>query len=99
MTIKLAKQALLALEPEQLSAIGHGYSGCWINSDYGKVNQRWLLVHSEQATKREEITFFKNLEANIAKEIKALEKLSKNHSLVKLTQNSRLTISRNNVTY
>ncbi|MGL0975355.1 IS1634 family transposase, partial [Vibrio vulnificus] len=44
---------------------------------YGKVNQRWLLVHSEQATKREEITFFKNLEANIAKEIKALRKLSK----------------------
>ncbi|WP_217524752.1 IS1634-like element ISSpu7 family transposase [Vibrio metschnikovii] len=77
MTIKLAKQALLALEPEQLSAIGHGYSGCWIDSDYGKVNQRWLLVHSEQATKREEITFFKNLEKNIAKEIKALEKLSK----------------------
>ncbi|WP_217534478.1 IS1634 family transposase [Vibrio metschnikovii] len=77
MTIKLAKQALLALEPEQLSAIGHGYSGCWIKSDYGKVNQRWLLVHSEQATKREEITFFKNLEKNITKEIKKLEKLSK----------------------
>jgi translation initiation factor 1 (eIF-1/SUI1) len=36
-----------------------------------------LLVHSEQATKREEITFFKNLEKNIAKEIKALGKLSK----------------------
>ncbi|CAK1946639.1 hypothetical protein VCRA2113O119_270010 [Vibrio crassostreae] len=35
MNIKLAKQ---------LSAIGNGYSGCWIDSDYGKVIQRWLLV-------------------------------------------------------
>lgn len=77
MTIKLAKQALLALEPEQLSVIGNGYSGCWIDSDYGKVNQRWLLVHSAQATKREEITFFKNLEKTIAKEMQALGKLSK----------------------
>ncbi len=35
------------------------------------------MIHSEQATKREEITFFKNLEKNIAKEIKALDKLRK----------------------
>lgn len=35
MIIKLAKQ---------LGAIGNGYSGCWIDSDYGKVIQRWLLV-------------------------------------------------------
>jgi transposase len=77
MTIKLAKQALLALKPEQLTAIGNGYSGCWIDSDYGQVNQRWLLVHSEQATKREEVTFYKNLEKNVAKEVKVLNKLCK----------------------
>lgn len=77
MTIKQAKQALLALKPEQLSVIGNGYSGCWIDSDYGKVAQRWLLVHSEQATKREEITFYKNLEKNVANEIRALNKLCK----------------------
>lgn len=77
MTVKLAKQALLALKPEQLSVIGNGYSGCWIDSDYGKVTQRWLLVHSEQATKREKITFYKNLEKNVANEIRALNKLCK----------------------
>lgn len=77
MTIKLAKQALLTLEPKELTMIGNGYSGAWIESDYGKVKQRWLLVHSEQATKREEVTFFKNLEKNIAKEIKAFSKLNK----------------------
>ena len=35
------------------------------------------MVHSEQATKREEITFYKNLKKNIANEIKSLDKLSK----------------------
>jgi transposase len=57
--------------------MGNGYSGCWIDSDYGKVSQRWLLVNSEQATKREEITFYKNVEKNIANELKALDKISK----------------------
>lgn len=41
MTIKLAKEALLALEPEQLSRFGNGYSGCWVDADYGSVTQKW----------------------------------------------------------
>ncbi len=42
MTIKLAKQALLALEPEQLSAIGHGYSKSESNSHKPKrSSQVW----------------------------------------------------------
>lgn len=77
MTIKSAKQALLALELEQLTAIGNGYSGHWIDSEYGKVKQRWLLVNSEQATKREEATFYKNLDKSLTKELKALTQLKK----------------------
>lgn len=77
MTIKSAKEALLALVPEQLSGIGNGYSGCWIDADYGSVSQKWLLVHSEQAIKREESTFYKNLDKNITKELKALGQLMK----------------------
>ncbi|WP_108743197.1 IS1634 family transposase, partial [Salinivibrio costicola] len=45
--------------------------------NYGAVTQKWLLVHSEQATKREEITFYKNLDKNAAKELKALGQLMK----------------------
>ncbi|ELJ8820377.1 hypothetical protein RUL20_002010 [Vibrio parahaemolyticus] len=52
MTIKLAKEALMELEPGQLIRIGNGYSGCRIDADYGSESQKWLLVHSEQATKR-----------------------------------------------
>lgn len=77
MTIKSAKEALLTFEPEWLSSIGNGYSGCWVDADYGSVTQKWLLVHSEQATKREEATFYKNLDKNITKELKALGQLMK----------------------
>jgi transposase len=77
MTIKSAKEALLALEQEQLSDIGNGYSGCWVDADYGSVAQRWLLVHSEKATKREETTFYKNIDKNITRELKALGQLMK----------------------
>lgn len=59
MTIKSAKEALMSLDPEQLVTIGDGYSGHWVESNYGKINQRWLLVSSEQATKREAATFTK----------------------------------------
>ncbi|MEZ9133635.1 IS1634 family transposase [Vibrio breoganii] len=77
MTLKLSKQALLNLKPEQLTAIGNGYSGHWIKSDYGNVEQRWLLIKSEQATKREEATFYKNLDKNLTKELKSLNQLTK----------------------
>lgn len=77
MTIKSAKEALLALESEQLSHIGNGYSGCWVDADYGSVAQRWLLVHSEQATKREEVTFYKNIDKKVTKELKAWGQLMK----------------------
>lgn len=75
MTIKSAKKALLALDSTQLKPIGKGYSGHWIESNYGDVQQKWLLINSEQATKREEITFYKNLEKGLTKELKQLNKL------------------------
>ena len=55
----------------------NGYSGCWVDADYGSVSQKWLLIHSEQATKREQVTFYKNLDKNITKELKALGQLKK----------------------
>lgn len=70
MTIKLAKQALLSVEATQLTPIGDGYSGQWINSEYGKVKQKWLLVSSEQANEKKS-RFTKTL-------IKTLPKNSRN---------------------
>jgi transposase len=42
---------LLTFEP-----ICDGYQGVWHNSKYGDVEQKWLLIRSEQATKREHHT-------------------------------------------
>ena len=55
MTIKMAKQALLALSPAQLEPIGNGYSGHWIESEW---QREAAMVVSEQrasdkATKRQ----------------------------------------------
>ena len=77
MSINLAKQALLNCDSAQLVEIGEGYSGHWIESNYGEVKQKWLLIKSEQATKRESITFYKRLEKKLTKELNALNQLKK----------------------
>lgn len=76
-TLMSKKQALLNLKPEQLTTIVNGYSDHWIKADYGKVKRRWLLVKGEQATKRKEATFYKNLDKKLTKEPKALILLTK----------------------
>lgn len=47
-----------------------GYRCVETTSSYGNINQRWILVSSEQAYKREKITF----EKKMAKDQKVLEK-------------------------
>jgi len=44
----IASQSTLAFTP-----LKKGYSGSWFESNYGDVSQRWLLIKSEQASKRE----------------------------------------------
>lgn len=43
------KENTLTFEP-----ISEGYEGVWHDSDYGGIKQKWLLVRSQQATKREQ---------------------------------------------
>ena len=76
-TIALAKQALLNLDTESLIEISEGYSGCWISSNYAEVEQRWLIIKSEAASKREGKSFKKRSEKKEKEEIKAYEKLCK----------------------
>jgi transposase len=39
-----------------IEPICDGYQGVWHNSHFGDVEQKWLLIRSEQATKREHYT-------------------------------------------
>ena len=56
--------------------IGNGYSGAWHQSNYGNVKQKWLLVHSEQARKRETYSLTKRMLKKAEAERKTFKKLS-----------------------
>ena len=55
--------------------IGNGYSGAWHQSSYGGVAQKWLLVHSEQARKRETYSLTKRMLKKADTERKTFKKL------------------------
>ncbi|MCF7928667.1 MAG: IS1634 family transposase [Spirochaetales bacterium] len=61
-TIGKAKEHILAVDREQMSDFGNGYSVKEVKNTYGDVDQRWLLVFSEQAYERENTTLEKNIE-------------------------------------
>lgn len=77
LTLKDAKHAISDLQTERLEALGDGYHGYWIEADYAGVPQRWLLVRSEQATKREQQTVTKNLLKTGTRELKQFQQLCK----------------------
>ena len=52
-TLKEAKAFTAQAPHVNFETINEGYEGCWADSTYGDVNQRWLLIRSEQARKRE----------------------------------------------
>jgi len=66
----IANQHTLMFEP-----LDNGYSGAWLSSDYGDVKQRWLLIESEQAKKREQHTLDKRMEKESSATLKSFKKL------------------------
>ena len=68
----IAEQASLTFEP-----LDNGYRGAWLSSEYGEVKQRWLLIESEQAKKREQHTLDKRMEKESSAAFKSFKKLSR----------------------
>lgn len=60
-TLKEAKQRISELQIDRMRECGDGYRISVVPSSYAGVAQRWILVFSEQAFKREMKTFTKNL--------------------------------------
>ena len=69
--------------------VGDGYSTLEKKSDYAGVNQRWLLVFSEQAKKRE----VKTLEKRIAKELVKAKKDIKKITSIQFSCKSDATVA------
>ena len=55
--------------------MGNGYSGVWHHSTYGNVEQKWLLILSEQARKRETYSLNKRILKITESERKEFKKL------------------------
>ena len=75
--LKLVKTAIAEHEALSFLTLENGYSGVWLESDYGDVKQRWLLVRSEQAKKREQYTLDKRMLKVSNASLKSFQKLTR----------------------
>lgn len=74
-TLKEAKALIVQAPDLELEAITDDYRGAWVASNYGDVAQRWLLVYSEQAFKREQHNLDKRMLKKGDAERKTFKKL------------------------
>ena len=74
-TLKAVGELFGQISIERMVGLGEGYMYQTVGSIYAGVNQRWLIIYSEQAYKREIKTFEKNLEKERERNGKALKHL------------------------
>jgi transposase len=74
-TLKEVKEHYSELDPEKMLPLIDGYVYLPVFSSYAGIEQRWLIIHSEQACFRELNTFEKNLEKERDRNTKALKHL------------------------
>jgi len=70
-----AKALLKKAGSMEFSSLANGYSAAWCDAEYAGVKQKWLLVKSEQASKRENHTLDKNILKSTQQSIKTFKKL------------------------
>ena len=75
-TIREAKEHIHALDRDQMTYLGNGYYVKEVESTYGEVAQRWLLVYSEKAFQRENATLERKIEKATEEKRKELWHLS-----------------------
>lgn len=70
-----AKELLVNLDTLSFTDLNNGYRSIFVDSDYGGITQKWLVVRSEQAKKREMQTLEKRIEKSMLASNKAFKKL------------------------
>ncbi len=75
--IKQAKVIIKDVGHVDFEPLDNGYSGAWFERDYGGVTQRWLLVRSEQANKRERHILDKRLLKSSEQSQKSFKRFAK----------------------
>ncbi|MEY8201037.1 MAG: IS1634 family transposase [Colwellia sp.] len=90
--LKQVKEAIAQQNTLDFKALDNGYSAAWLESDYGKVKQHWLLIRSEQAKKREQHTLDKRMEKESNAALKAFKKLSRQRFACSLDADNALKL-------
>ena len=74
-TLNEVKKLYREIDPGEMLPLAEGYTHLPVRCSYGDSEQRWLIVHSEQACLRELKTFEKNLEKERDRNEKTLKHL------------------------
>ena len=74
-TLKEAKALIKSASTLAFEPISEGYEGAWCRSDYAGISQKWLLVRSQQAQKRERHTLDKRMQKQAEQSRKSFKKL------------------------
>ncbi|MCP3673473.1 MAG: IS1634 family transposase, partial [Gammaproteobacteria bacterium] len=90
--LKQVKEAIAEKNTLDFKQLDNGYSAAWLESDYGEVKQRWLLVESEQAKKREQHTLDRRMEKASNESMKSFKKLSRERFSCSLDADKALKI-------
>jgi transposase len=75
--LKQVKELIAEQHTLDFVPLENGYSGAWLDADYGGINQRWLVVRSEQAKKREQHSLDKRMKTASTEALKSFNKLSR----------------------
>lgn len=75
--LKAVRQAISKQHTLSFDILENGYSGAWLTANYGDVEQRWLLVCSEQAKKSEQKTLDKKMLRESTAACKSFKKLTR----------------------
>jgi transposase len=74
-TVTEAQDALARVDPETMAPVGEGYRYHGLESNYGGVAQRWMLLYSEQRRPSAQRSVDKHWRKQSAAEAKAFQKL------------------------
>lgn len=74
-SLKAVKEAYVQTNQSEMEELATGYFGKEIDSDYGEVAQRWLIIYSEKAYEREKKTLKRRIAKAEEAAVKELKKL------------------------
>jgi len=75
--LKAVRQAISEQHTLSFETLENGYRGVWLKANYGDVEQRWLLVCSEQAKKSEQKTLDRKMLKESTAACKSFKKLTR----------------------